>query len=119
MEMIISDIRAVAESMFLGGNWTFLAMVVVAALIGVMAMRNLGQILCVSVLSMISLGAIWLIYGGATSEEPAAPATWMSQLEAGWANIGATSGSTMVGYLIVFAAVIAILFIGKSIVSRG
>lgn len=119
MEMIISDIRAVAESMFLGGNWTFLAMVVAAALIGVMAMRNLGQILCVSVLSMVALGAIWLIYGGATSEAPTAPETWMTQLESGWASIGATSGATMVGYLVVFAAVIAVLFIGKSIISRG
>lgn len=119
MNVILADIRSVAESMYLGGDWTFLAMVVIAALIGVAAMRSLGQILCVSLLAMLALGAIWVIYGGATSAEPGSLATWGSQLEAGWASISATNGATMVGSLLVFAASIVILYIVRSLFIRG
>lgn len=119
MDAILSDIIAVAESMFLGGDMIFLGMVIVAALVGVAAMRNVGQILCVSVLAMVVLGLIWVAYGGATSEAPTDPGTWIAQLEAGWASMGQTSGSTLVGYLVTFAAAIVVLFIGKSLVFRG
>ncbi len=119
MEIILADIRAVAESIFLSGNWTYIAMVAGAVVVGVMAMRNLGQILCVSVLAMIVLGLIWVVYGGATSAAPSDPATWISQLEAGWASMAKTSGSTMVGYLVTFAVAIGVLFLGKSLLFRG
>ena len=119
MEIIISDLRAVAEGMFLSGNWGFLAMIIIAALIGVAAMRSMGQILCGSLLAMMALGAIWIVYGGATSAEPGNLNTWTGQLEAGWASISQTSGATMVGYLIVFAASIAILFVGRTLFLRG
>lgn len=118
MEGMIGEIRTVAESMFLSGDWIYLGMVSVAALVGVVAMRNVGQILCVSVLAMIALGVIWLVYGGATSEAPTEPATWLGQLEAGWAALGETPGSTLVGYLVSFAVVIAVLFLGKSLIFR-
>lgn len=116
---MIGEIRAVAESMFLSGNWMYLGMVVVAALVGVAAMRNIGQILCVSLLAMIVLGLIWMIYGGATSDAPSDPATYMSQLEAGWANMADLSGTTLVGYLVTFAGAILVLFLGKSLVFRN
>jgi len=119
MDIILSDVRAVAESMFLSGDWTSIAMIAGAIAVGVLAMKNVGQILCVSVLAMIVLGVIWVGYGGATSAAPADPATWISQLEAGWASMTATNGSTMVGYLITFAAAIGVLFIGKSLLFRG
>lgn len=119
MEGMIGEIRAVAESMFLSGDWIYLGMVIVAALVGVVAMKNFGQILCVSVLAMIVLGVVWLIYGGATSEAPTAPGTWLSQLEAGWTALGETSGSTLVGYLVTFAVAIIVLFIGKSLIFRN
>lgn len=118
MEGMIGEIRAVAESMFLSGDWIYLGMVVLAALVGVAAMRNVGQILCVSVLAMIVLGLIRLIYGGATSEAPTAPETYLGQLESGWAALGDTSGSTLVGYLVTFALAIIILFLGKSLIFR-
>lgn len=119
MEGMIGDIRGVAESMFLGGDWIYLGMIAVAALVGVAAMKNIGQILCTSVLAMIVLGVIWLIYGGATSEAPTAPATYLSQLETGWATLGETSGSTLVGYLVTFAVAIVVLFLGKSLIFRN
>lgn len=119
MEGMISELRAVAESMFLSGNWVYLGMVAAAALVGVAAMRNIGQILCVSVLAMIVLGVIWLIYGGVISEAPTAPATYLGQIEAGWAALSETPGSTLVGYLVTFAVAIAVLFIGKSLIFRN
>lgn len=119
MELIFSDIRAVAESIFLGGDWTYLAMVLGALLVGVLAMRNLGQILCVSVLALVVLAIVWLVYGGATSATPSDPATWVAQLEAGWASMTQTSGSILVGYLVTFAVVIGVLFLGKSLLFRG
>ncbi len=119
MEGMISEIRAVAESMFLSGDWTFTGMAVVAALIGVFAMRNVGQILCVSLLAMVALGAIWIIYGGATSDAPSDPATYMNGLNAGWESLGAMTGTSLVGYLVTFAVAIVVLFIAKSLVFRN
>jgi len=119
MDAILSDIIAVAESIFLGGNWTYLAMVVGAALVGVAAMRSFGQIFCVSVLAMIVLGLILIAYGGATSEAPSDPATWIAQVEAGWASMGETTGSTLIGYLVTFVGAIGVLFLGKSLIFRG
>jgi len=119
MEVILSDLRAVAESIFLSGNWTYIGMVAGAVLIGVIAMRSFGQILCVSVLAMIMLGVIWIAYCGATSAAPSDPATWISQLEAGWASMSQMAGSTLIGYLVTFAIAIAVLFIGKSLVFRN
>ena len=116
---MIGEIRAVAESIFLSGDWTYIGMVAVAILVGVFSMRNLGQILCVSLLAMVVLGLITLVYGGATSEAPTAPATYLGQLESGWASVGAMSGTTLVGYLVTFAVVIGVLFLGKSLVFRG
>jgi hypothetical protein len=118
MEGMIGEVRAVAESIFLGGDWTYIGMVAAAILVGVFAMRNVGQILCVSVLGLVMLGIIWVVYGGATSETPSDPETWMGQLEAGWASIGATTGTTLVSYLIVFAIAIGVLFIAKSLLIR-
>ena len=119
MEGMIGEVRAVAESIFLSGNWTYIGMVVVAALVGVGAMRSVGQILCVSVLAMVVLGIIWLVYGGATSDAPSDPATYMGQLDSGWESLGAMSGTALVSYLLVFAVVIVVLFIGKSLVFRN
>jgi hypothetical protein len=119
MEGMIGEIRAVAESMFLSGDYIYLGMVIVAALVGVFSMRNFGQIFCVSLLAMAVLGLIWLVYGGATSEAPSDPATYLGQLDAGWAVIGAMSGATLVGYLVTFAVAIGVLFVGKSLVFRG
>lgn len=119
MEGMIGEVRAVAEGIFLGGNYVFLGMVIVAALVGVFAMRNVGQIVCVSVLAMAVLGILWLVYGGATSDAPTSPGTYLSQLNDGWASLGDISGATMIIYLLVFAITIAILFIGKSLFFRG
>ncbi len=119
MEGMIGEIRAVAEGIFLGGNYVFLGMVIVAALVGVFAMRNVGQIICVSVLAMLVLGLLWLVYGGATSDAPTSPGAYLTQLDAGWASLGAMSGATMLIYLLIFAVTIAILFIGKSLFFRG
>ncbi len=116
---MIGEIRTVAESMFLSGDFIYLGMVVVAALVGVFSMRSLGQIFCVSLLAMIVLGLIWMAYGGATSDAPSDPGTYLGQLDAGWAAIGAMSGTTLVGYLVTFAVAIGVLFIGKSLVFRG
>jgi len=119
MDIILSDIRNVAESIFMDSSMTYIAMVVVAILIAVMSMRNLTQILCISFMAMVVLAIIWLVYGGATSAAPTDPATWISQLQAGWASMAQTTGSTMVGYLVTFAAVIIVLFLGKSLIFRG
>ena len=119
MEGMIGEIRAVAEGIFLSGDWTYIGMVAGALLIGLLAMKNFGQILCVSLLAMVMLAIIWIVYGGATSAAPSDAATWMSQLEAGWAAVSASSGSTLVGYLITFAVVLGVLFIGKSLLFRG
>lgn len=119
MEGMIGEIRAVAEGIFLGGNWIFLGMVILAALVGVFAMRRVGQIVCVSVLAMAVLGVLWLVYGGAVSESPTSPGAYLSQLDAGWASLGAMSGSTLLIYLLVFAITIAVLFVGKSLFFRG
>ena len=119
MEGMIGEIRGAAESMFLSGDWVYLGMVIVAVLVGVASMKNLGQVICTSVLAMLVLGVIWLLYNGATSEEPAAPATYASQLESGWANLGAMSGATLIGYLIAFAVVILVLFLGRSLIFRN
>ena len=119
MDMIINDIRGVAESIFLGGNMTFLAMVIGAVLIGVFSMRSFGQILCTSVLALVVLAIIWIVYGGATSAAPTDPATWFGQLEAGWATMGATSGSTLIGYLVTFAVSIGVLSLVRSLLFRG
>ncbi|MEO1252004.1 MAG: hypothetical protein AAFW81_06645 [Pseudomonadota bacterium] len=119
MEGMIGEFRATAESIFLGGNWIFMGMVIVAALVGVAAMKNVGQIICVSVLALIVFGLLWLVYGGATGAAPTDPGAYLGQLEAGWATLGAMSGSTMISYLVVFAVTIAVLFIGKSLFFRG
>ncbi len=119
MELIISDIRNVAESIFLGGDMIFLAMVIGAVLVGVFSMRSFGQILCTSVLALVVLAIIWIVYGGATSAAPTDPATWIGQLEAGWATMGGVSGSTMVGYLITFAVAIGVLSLVRSLLFRG
>ena len=119
MEGILAEVRVVAESMFLSGNWIYLGMVIAAALVGVAAMKNIGQILCVSLLAMVMLAVIWMVYGGATSDAPSDPATYINQLEAGWASMADLSGTTLVGYLLTFAGSILVLFIGKSLVFRG
>jgi len=119
MEGMIGELRAVAEGIFLGGNWIFLGMVVVAALVGVAAMRSVGQIVCVSVLAMAVLGILWLVVGGARSESPTSPGAYLAQLDYGWASLGDMSGTTIILYLLVFAIVIAVLFIGKSLFFRG
>ncbi len=119
MNVILSDIMAVAETIFLGGDMIGLAMVAGAILIALFAMRNFGQILCSSVLAMLVLGLVWIGYGGATSAAPSDPATWLSQLEAGWAAVDATSGTTMIGYLVTFAVAIGVLFLGRSLLFRG
>ncbi len=118
MEGMIGELRAVAESIFLSGNWILLAMVGVAALAGVAVMRNAGQILCASVLAMVVLALVWLVYGGATSESPVDPGAYLAQVESGWARLAETPGTTVVGYLVVFAVAIAVLFIGKSLLFR-
>lgn len=119
MDFLIGDVRAAAESMFLSGNWIYLGMVIAAVLVGAASMRNLGQIICTSVLAMLVLAIIWIVYRGATSEAPTAPGTYMSQLESGWANLGAMTGSSLVAYLIAFAVVILVLFLARSLLSRG
>ena len=119
MEGMIGEVRAVAEGIFLGGDWVFLGMVLVAALVGVFAMRNVGQIVCVSVLAMLVLALLWLVYGGARSEAPTSPGSYLSQLDAGWASLGDISGATVIIYLLIFAVTIAVLFIGKSLFFRG
>ncbi len=119
MDVILSDIRAVAESIFLGGDWTYLGMVAVAIVLALFAMRNFGQILCASLMAMVLLGVVWIAYGGATSEAPSDPATWLGQLEAGWASIAEISGTTMVGYLVTFAVALAVLGLGRSLLFRG
>ena len=118
MEGMIGEIRAVAESIFLGGNWVFLGMVILAALVGVFAMRSVGQIICVSVLAMVVLGLLWLVYGGATSEAPTSPGSYLSQLDAGWLSLADMSAAKVISYLIVFAVTIAVLFVGRSIFFR-
>lgn len=119
MEGMIGEIRAVAESMFLSGNFIYLGMVIVAVLVGVFSMRNFGQIFCTSLLAMVVLGLILLVYGAATGEAPSDPASYLGQLENGWAAMGEMSGTTLVGYLVTFAVAIGVLFIGKSLVFRG
>lgn len=116
---MIGEIRGVAESIFLGGDLMFIGMVALAALVGVFAMRNVGQLFCVSLLAMIVLGVILMVFGGATSEAPTDPATYMNQLNAGWSNLAEMSGATLVSYLVIFAVAIGILFIGKSLIFRG
>lgn len=119
MEGMIGEFRGVAESVFLGGNWIFMGMVIIAALVGVAAMRSVGQIICVSVLAMLVLAVLWLLYGGATSGAPADPGAWLAQLNDGWASLGATSGTTIVSFLALFVVSIVVLFIGKSLFFRG
>jgi len=119
MEGMIGEVRGAAESMFMSGNWVYLGMVILAVLVGVASMKNLGQVICTSVLAMLVLGIIWLLYNGATSEAPTAPNTYMSELESGWANLGAMSGASLIGYLIAFAVIIGVLFLGKSLLFRN
>ncbi len=118
MEPFIAEIRAVAESIFLGGDWIFLGMVIVAALVGVAAMKNVGQIICTSVLAMIVLGVILLIYGGVQSEAPTDPASYLSTFTDGWAALADMPGSKLISYLITFAVAIIVLFLGKSLIFR-
>lgn len=118
MEAMIGEVRSVAEGIFLAGNWVFTGMVVLAALVGVIAMRNVSQVFCVSVLAMFVLGLLVLIYGGATSEAPTDPGTYLGQLESGWTSLAETSGTTLVSYLAVFAVSIIVLFVGKSLFIR-
>lgn len=119
MNVILSDIMGVAESVFLGGDWTMLGMVVAAILIALFAMRNFGQILCSSVLAMLLLGLVWIGYYGATSAAPSDPATWTGQIEQGWAAIAAMSGTTVIGYMVTFAVALGVLFLGRSLLFRG
>lgn len=119
MEGLIGDVRGAAESLFLSGNWVWLGMVIVAVLVGVAAMKNLGQVICTSVLAMLVLGIIWMLYGGATSDAPTAPGTYVSELESGWANLGAMSGASLIAYLIAFAVVIVVLFLARSLLFRN
>lgn len=119
MEGMIGEIRATAESIFLGGDWIYLGMVGVALIAGVLATRNIAQVLCGSLLAMLVLALVWVGYGGATSETPTDPATWIGQVENGWANVSASSGGTLVSYLIVFAIVIGVLSLARSLVFRG
>lgn len=119
MNVILSDIMGVAESIFVGGDMIGLAMVGGAIVLALFAMRNFGQILCSSVLAMLLLGLVWIGYYGATSAAPSDPATWTGQLVAGWAEIGAMSGTTMIGYLVTFAAALGVLFLVRSLLFRG
>ncbi|WDI33091.1 hypothetical protein PUV54_07765 [Hyphococcus flavus] len=119
MEGMIGEVRATAEAVFLGGDWIWMGMVIVAAIIGLFSMRNAAQVLCASLLSMIALGLIWVLYGGATSETPTAPGVYMDQLNGGLASLSAMTGSTLVSYLLVFAVVILVLFILRSLVIRN
>lgn len=119
MDLILTDLRGAAESLFLSGDYTYLAMVAVALLIGVFSMRNFGQVLCVSLLSLVALAAISIVYSGATSAAPSDPATWTGQLESAWTSMEATTGQDLIGYLIVFAVAISVLFLGKSLLFRN
>ncbi|MFQ5561954.1 MAG: hypothetical protein ACE5FO_00130 [Parvularculaceae bacterium] len=118
MDVIFSDLVGVARSVFLGGDWINLAMVIVAALIGALMMRSLGQLFGVSVAAMIIFALAQLIYGGATSATPTDPQIWLGQLESGWASMMETSGRILVGYFVVFAVAVMVLFFGKSLVFR-
>jgi len=119
MEGMIGEVRAVAEGVFLGGDYVFLGMVVVAAIIGLFAMRSAAQVFCASLLAMGMLGLIWVGYNGATSETPTAPMAYKDSLDVGLSNLTAVSGSTLVSYLIVFAVVILVLFIARSLLIRN
>ena len=119
MNVILNDIMAVAESIFLGGDYIGLGMVVAAILVGLFAMRSFGQLLCTSVLAMIVLGLVWIGYYGATSAEPSNPATYTNQLTAGWDTIGAMSGTTVIGYMVTIAVVLGVLFLARSLLFRN
>lgn len=119
MDVIVSDLLDVARAVFLGGDWINLAMVVGVAIVGALMMRNLGQLFGVSVVAMVLFALAQLIYGGATSAAPSDPQVWMGQLESGWASMMETSGRTLIGYFVVFAVAVTVLFSGKSLIFRG
>ena len=119
MDMIFSDVQASAESLFLSGNWTYLGMVVAALFVGVFSMRSIGQLLCSSVLAMIVLAVIWIGYNSYVGGTISDPATWQTQLQTGWANLGAFAGSTLVAHWLTFAISIGVLYLGKSLIFRG
>ncbi len=118
MEVIVSDLLGFARGVFLGGDWINLAMVVGVAVIGAFMMRNLGQLFGVSVVAMLIFALVQIVYGGATSAAPTDPQIWLGQLETGWATMMATSGLTFVGYFVVFAVAVSVLFGGKSLIFR-
>jgi len=119
MQGMIGEIRAVAEMVFLGGNWVFLGMVIVASLIAAVSMRNITQLVGVSIFAMLVMAVIWLIFGVISGGAFTDPATYVNQLNSGLASFGAMSAATLIGYLVTFAIVVTVLFLGKSLLFRG
>ena len=110
MDAVLNDLTAVARDVFTSGNWVFIALVLVVALIGALMMSNYRQAFGTSVFAMLLLGVFTIIYCVATGTMPGELSTWTAELQSGWNKVMGMTGATLVGYFAMFFVAISLLF---------
>lgn len=119
MDLFISDFMTTAKDWFLGGDWQLLAIVGVVAIVVALTMRGFGQLLGASVLAMILLFVGKVVVGVAQSETASDPLAYLGQLDSMLTGMMDGRGGALITATAVFAVLIVVLTILKSLVFRG
>lgn len=110
MEAFLTDLTGVMRSIFTSGDWVKIAVVILVAFIGAMAMNSYRQAAAMSLFAMFLLAAFTIIYCVATGTMPGELSSWTNQIQSGWNSLMSMTGSTIVGYFVMFMLVISLLF---------
>lgn len=119
MEGFLSEFTTTAKDWFLGGDWQFVGIVAVVAIIATLTMRGFGQLLGASVFAMILLYVGREVVTVAKGETASDPQAYLAQLNSMLASVMEDRGGVLITATAIFAVLIIVLTILKSLVFRG
>lgn len=119
MEGFLSEFTTTAQDWFLGGDWQFLGIVAVVAIIVTLTMRGIGQLLGASVFAMILLYVGKEVVTVAQGETASDPQAYLTQLNGMLTTVMDDRGGVLIVATAIFAVLIVVLTIVKGFVFRG
>lgn len=119
MDVFLSELIAGAKSIFLGGDYVLLGVVIVVALLVASVIRGAGQLFGASVFAMLLAAFGVGVANVAMGDNPSDPQAYLAGLDGALTGLMQDPGGAMIVGAVVFAVLLVVLMLLKSLVFRG
>jgi len=106
MDGVLNDLTGVMQAVFTSGDWWKIGLVILVGMVGAMTVSSYRQLPGASIFAMMLLAVGTIVFCVLTGTMPTVPSSWGNQLISGWNDLMAMTGSTLVGWFVLFFALI-------------